>query len=55
MSNKIVNQNNKILKLTRDNLQKIYTGVSTNWNDFGGDDMKNLADTLVESIDYFKV
>ncbi len=36
----IVNPNNKISTLTRDDLQKIYTGVSTNWKEFGGEDVK---------------
>src|SRR5436190_4995880 len=36
----IVNPGNKITKLTREQIEGIYTGKITNWKDVGGDDMK---------------
>jgi phosphate transport system substrate-binding protein len=36
----IVNPQNKVNKLTREQLEGIFTGKITNWKDVGGDDMK---------------
>jgi phosphate transport system substrate-binding protein len=36
----IVNPQNKVSKLTREQLEGIFTGKITNWKDVGGDDMK---------------
>ena len=35
----IVNPANKVTKLTREQLEGIYTGIITNWKDVGGSDM----------------
>jgi phosphate transport system substrate-binding protein len=39
----IVNPANKVSKLTREQLEGIYTGKITNWKDVGGDDMKIIV------------
>ena len=36
----VVNPNVKVDSLTKDQIQKIFTGQITNWKDVGGDDMK---------------
>lgn len=38
-----VNSNNKIESLTTEQIQKIYTGEITNWNQIGGDNEKIIA------------
>jgi phosphate transport system substrate-binding protein len=35
----IVNPDNKVKKLTREQIESIYTGKTTNWKDVGGDDL----------------
>jgi phosphate transport system substrate-binding protein len=39
----IVNPKNKVSKLTREQLEGIYTGTITNWKEVGGDDEKIIA------------
>ncbi|TAL63281.1 MAG: PstS family phosphate ABC transporter substrate-binding protein [Bacteroidetes bacterium] len=39
----IVNPNNKVSQLTREQLEGIFTGKITNWKDVGGDDEKIIA------------
>jgi len=39
----IVNPGNRITKLTREQLEGIFTGKYTNWSQVGGDDMKIVA------------
>ncbi len=39
----IVNPSNKVSKLTREQLEGIFTGKITNWKEVGGDDMKIVA------------
>ncbi|OFX80061.1 MAG: phosphate ABC transporter substrate-binding protein [Bacteroidetes bacterium GWE2_29_8] len=39
----IVNPSNKISKLTREQIEDIYTGKIDNWKDLGGDDIKIIA------------
>ena len=39
----IVNPNNKVNQLTREQLEGIFTGKTTNWKDVGGDDEKIIA------------
>ena len=39
----IVNPNNKVSQLTREQLEAIFTGKITNWKDVGGDDEKIVA------------
>jgi phosphate transport system substrate-binding protein len=39
----IVNPANKVNKLTREQIEKIYTGEITNWKDVGGNDEKIVA------------
>jgi len=39
----IVNPKNKVSKLTREQIEGIYTGTITNWKEVGGDDEKIVA------------
>lgn len=39
----VVNPKNKVGKLTREQLEGIFTGKITNWKEVGGDDMKIVA------------
>lgn len=39
----IVNPNNKVSQLTREQLEGIFTGKTTNWKEVGGDDEKIVA------------
>ncbi len=39
----VVNPSNKVSKLTREQLEDIFTGKITNWKEIGGDDMKIVA------------
>jgi len=39
----VVNPNNKVSQLTREQIESIYTGKITNWKQVGGDDMKIIA------------
>jgi len=39
----IVNPSNKVSKLTREQLEGIFTGKITNWKEVGGDDMKMVV------------
>ncbi|MDR0971167.1 MAG: phosphate ABC transporter substrate-binding protein [Bacteroidales bacterium] len=39
----IINPNNKVKKLTVEQLEKIFTGEITNWKQVGGDDMKIIV------------
>src|ERR1022692_2422480 len=39
----IVNPKNKVNKLTREQIEGIYTGAITNWKEVGGDDQKIVA------------
>jgi phosphate transport system substrate-binding protein len=39
----VVNPNNSVKKLTREQLESIFTGKFTNWNQVGGSDMKIIA------------
>lgn len=39
----VVNPENKVNQLTREQIEKIYTGEITNWKDVGGDDEKIVA------------
>ncbi|WNY24595.1 PstS family phosphate ABC transporter substrate-binding protein [Methanolapillus millepedarum] len=53
----IVNPSNPVNSLTLDQLQKIYTGEITNWNQVGGSDMKIAAiarDSASGTQEYFK-
>jgi len=45
----IVNPANKIQKLTREQLEAIFTGKVTNWKEYGGDDMKIVIYTRESS------
>ncbi len=53
----IVNTENKISQLTREQLEDIYTGKITNWKQVGGDDMKIVAysrETSSGTYEFFK-
>ncbi len=53
----IVNPGNKISKLTREQIEDIYTGKITNWKDVGGDDMKIVVysrETSSGTYEFFK-
>ncbi len=53
----IVNPQNKVSKLTREQLEAIYTGKITNWKDVGGDDMKIVVysrETSSGTYEFFK-
>ena len=46
----IVNENNPVQSLTRQQLKDIYAGKITNWKDVGGDDLAIVPFQLVDSI-----
>lgn len=53
----IVNPKNKVSKLTREQIEGIYTGKITNWKDVGGDDMKIVVygrETSSGTYEFFK-
>ncbi len=53
----IVNPANKVSKLTREQIEGIYTGKITNWKDVGGDDMKIVVysrETSSGTYEFFK-
>ena len=53
----IVNEQNKVSKLTREQLESIFTGKITNWKDVGGDDMKIIVysrETSSGTYEFFK-
>lgn len=53
----IVNPNNKVNKLTQEQIGDIYTGKITNWKQVGGDDMKIVAysrETSSGTYEFFK-
>ena len=53
----IVNPSNKVTKLTREQLEGIFTGKITNWKDVGGDDMKIIVysrETSSGTYEFFK-
>ncbi len=53
----IVNPANKVTKLTREQIEGIYTGKITNWKDVGGDDMKIVVysrETSSGTYEFFK-
>lgn len=53
----IVNPSNPVKKLTREQLESIYTGKTTNWKQVGGPDMKIIAysrETSSGTYEFFK-
>ena len=53
----VVNPQNKVSQLTREQLEGIFTGKITNWKDLGGDDMKIIVYSRESSsgtYDFFK-
>ena len=53
----IVHPSNKVSKLTREQLEGIFTGKITNWKEVGGDDLKIIAYTRESSsgtYEFFK-
>jgi phosphate transport system substrate-binding protein len=53
----IVNPQNKVNKLTREQLEGIFTGKITNWKDVGGEDMKIVVysrETSSGTYEFFK-
>ena len=53
----IVHQDNKVNKLTREQLEGIFTGKISNWKDLGGDDMKIVVysrETSSGTYEFFK-
>jgi len=53
----IVNPKNKVSKLTREQLEGIYTAKITNWKEVGGDDMKIVVygrETSSGTYEFFK-
>ncbi|MFA9290188.1 MAG: PstS family phosphate ABC transporter substrate-binding protein [Solirubrobacteraceae bacterium] len=53
----VVNPSNKISQLTKEQLEKIYTGKISNWKELGGDDMKIVVYTRESSsgtYEFFK-
>jgi len=53
----IVNPQNKVSKLTREQLEGIFTGKITNWKEVGGDDMKIVVysrETSSGTYEFFK-
>lgn len=53
----IVNPDNKVIQLTREQLEDIFTGKVINWKQVGGDDMKIVAyarETSSGTYEFFK-
>lgn len=53
----IVNPGNKVSQLTRDQLEKIYTGKIINWKEVGGEDMQIIVysrETSSGTYEFFK-
>ena len=53
----VVNPANKVSKLTREQLEAIFTGKITNWKEVGGEDMKIVAysrETSSGTYEFFK-
>jgi len=53
----IVNPNNKVTQLTREQIEGIFTGKIKNWKEVGGDDMKIVAyarETSSGTYEFFK-
>jgi phosphate transport system substrate-binding protein len=53
----IVNPSNPVVKLTREQLEGIFTGKITNWKDVGGEDLKIVAysrETSSGTYEFFK-
>jgi phosphate transport system substrate-binding protein len=53
----VVNPDNKILKLTREQLEGIFTGKIKNWKELGGDDLKIVPysrETSSGTYEFFK-
>ena len=53
----VVNPNNKVSKLTRQQLEDIFTGKITNWKQVGGDDMRIIVysrETSSGTYEFFK-
>lgn len=53
----VVNPNNKVSQLTREQVEAIYTGSITNWKDVGGEDMEIVAyarETSSGTYEFFK-
>jgi phosphate transport system substrate-binding protein len=53
----VVNPNNKVSQLTRQQLEDIFTGKITNWKQVGGDDMKIVVysrETSSGTYEFFK-
>ncbi|MCX6292597.1 MAG: PstS family phosphate ABC transporter substrate-binding protein [Bacteroidetes bacterium] len=53
----IVNNGNKVTKLTREQIEAIYTGKITNWKEVGGDDLKIVVysrETSSGTYEFFK-
>lgn len=53
----IINPNNKVSQLTREQLEGIFTGKITNWKEVGGDDMKIVVysrETSSGTYEFFK-
>ena len=53
----VVHPSNPIVKLTREQLEKIFTGKITNWKEVGGDDRKIIAysrETSSGTYEFFK-
>lgn len=53
----VVNQNNGVSQLTREQLEGIFTGKIKNWKDVGGDDMKIIVysrETSSGTYEFFK-
>ena len=53
----IVHAGNKVSKLTREQIEDIYTGKITNWKEVGGDDMKIVVysrETSSGTYEFFK-
>ncbi len=51
----IVNKNNRIKNITKEQLKKIYTGEITNWKELGGADMKIVPVTRDSSSGTFEI